>query len=309
MRQLDFFIVGAPKCGTTAIHSYLSRHPQVFLPTHKEPHFFGSDLDFQDQQRPDPEEYAALFAEASPDQRIGEGSVFYLVSHTAAREIREHSPNARIIVILRNPVDAMYSFHSQRLYNGTEDVTDFARALELESDRKRGRNLPANIGLRQGLFYRELVDFPTQVERYIEAFGRDRVLVLLYDDLRADPASLYREMCRFIEVDPTFEISFEVVNPNKRARFAWIRNQLWKPAPWARRVARAVLPNPAQRRALGSRLRSWNAIAEPRIPLDPELRGHLLQELRPSLDALAGLIGRDLASWTQTRGPLGADGG
>ena len=102
MRQLDFLIVGAPKCGTTAIHSYLSRHPQVFLPTHKEPHFFGSDLDFQDQQRPNREEYSALFAGASPDQRIGEGSVFYLASHLAAREIREHSPNARIIVILRN---------------------------------------------------------------------------------------------------------------------------------------------------------------------------------------------------------------
>jgi hypothetical protein len=300
MRKLNFLIVGAPKCGTTALHAFLGRHPEIFLPAHKEPHFFGSDLDFRDQPRPNAETYAALFAGAAPDQRIGEASVFYLYSRCAAQEIQEHNPSIQIIIALRNPVDAMYSFHSQRLYNGTEDVADFEQALELEEERKRGRRLPRNVGLRQGLFYRELMDFPPQVERYYETFGRDRVRVVLHDDLAADPAYVYRDLCGFIGVDPTFETVFETVNPNKRARLGWLRNQLWKPSPWARKTFRQLLPDERHRARFASWLRSWNTIYEPRRPLDPRLRERLLSEAAPGIKRLEFVIDRDLRGWLES---------
>ncbi|MGH7858384.1 MAG: sulfotransferase, partial [Candidatus Binatia bacterium] len=117
----DFFIVGAPKCGTTAMNDYLAQHPDVFVPARKEMHFFGCDLVFT-IPRITRDEYLQAFANWRGQKRIAEASVWYLYSRTAVREIREFSPAARILVMLRQPVDMMYSLHSQRIYNGTEDL-------------------------------------------------------------------------------------------------------------------------------------------------------------------------------------------
>jgi hypothetical protein len=112
----DFFIVGAFKSGTTALYDYLRLHPQVFMPFHKEPLFFGDDLSRR-YGRMTRAQYEALFADAKAGQRVGEASAWYLYSRSAAREIRGASPQAQIIVMLRNPVDVMYAQHSQLLFN------------------------------------------------------------------------------------------------------------------------------------------------------------------------------------------------
>src|ERR1043166_4244119 len=137
MRRPDFFIVGAPKSGTTAMHTYLAQHPEVFL-ARKEVHFFGSDLDLQNDIR-DLSTYLELFAAATNELRVGESSVWYLYSRDAAKEIKQFSAASRIIIQLRNPVDMIYSLHSQLLYSGAEDIADFESALRAE---ERGRILP-----------------------------------------------------------------------------------------------------------------------------------------------------------------------
>ncbi|NLF38083.1 sulfotransferase, partial [bacterium] len=104
MRLPDFFIVGAPKSGTTALHAYLGRHPSIFVPARKEPHFFGSDIVSPAFVR-DRDAYLSLFAGATTEARVGEASIWYLYSKRAAREIKEFNPDARIIIMLRNPVD------------------------------------------------------------------------------------------------------------------------------------------------------------------------------------------------------------
>jgi len=148
MRTPDFFIVGAPKCGTTAMSDYLRQHPEIYMPQRKEPHFFGSDLD---APYPyfirDKEQYFSLFAEAKDEKRVGEASVWYLYSKRAAFEIKEFCPTASIIIMLRNPVDMIYSLHSQRLFTGNEDIPDFEEALEAEEDRKRGLRIPSRTYL------------------------------------------------------------------------------------------------------------------------------------------------------------------
>lgn len=127
----NFFIVGAPKCGTTAMHIYLRQHPEIFMPEKKESHFFGSDLNSQYFIR-DREKYLSLFSEAKDVKRIGEASVWYLYSKQAAYEIKEFSPSASIIIMLRNPVDMLYAQHSQFLYNGNENIASFEDALNAE---------------------------------------------------------------------------------------------------------------------------------------------------------------------------------
>ena len=138
MRRPDFFIVGAPKCGTTAMNDYLKDHPELFIPARKKLHFFGSDLELRRSRRITTQEYLSYFALARAEKRLGEASVWYLYSQRAAAEIKAFSPAARIIIMLRNPVDMMYSMHSQRLYSGKQDIRDFAEALEVEEERRQG---------------------------------------------------------------------------------------------------------------------------------------------------------------------------
>ena len=142
MRKPDFFIVGAPKCGTTAMQYYLSQHPDIFLPE-KEMDFFGNDLLFT-HPRCTIEQYLAHFdtPEAKFRRRVGEKSVFYLYSKRAAYEIRDFAGAADIIIMLRNPVDMLYSLHSHMLRTGGEEIEDFRAALEDESIRKPGARLP-----------------------------------------------------------------------------------------------------------------------------------------------------------------------
>src|SRR5947207_13310329 len=137
MRRPDFFIVGAPKCGTTAMHQFLAQHPEVFLAP-KEVHFFGADLHLENDVQ-DLSTYLELFADAKNEFRVGEASVWYLYSRHAAKEIKQFSAGSRIIIQLRNPVDMVHSLHSQLLFSGVEDIQDFESALRAE---ERVRILP-----------------------------------------------------------------------------------------------------------------------------------------------------------------------
>ena len=126
------------------------------------------------------DDYLRLFKDAKPGQRVGEAITWYLYSTSAAREIKEFSPDAQIVVMLRNPVDVMYAQHNQLIFNVIEDIPDFAEALAAEPDRRAGKRLPPGPINVENLFYRHSVHFAEQLERYFEVFGRDNVHVMLY---------------------------------------------------------------------------------------------------------------------------------
>ena len=134
----DFFIAGMPRSGTTSMYTYLKQHPDIFLSIYKEPNYFCKDLSQSDYNVRDEALYHSLFVHAAGKKRIGEGSVWYLTSTTAASEIKKFSPSAKIIVMLRNPVEMIYSLHSLYLRTGNEDTVDFEQALALQPDRMKG---------------------------------------------------------------------------------------------------------------------------------------------------------------------------
>src|SRR5665647_751711 len=113
LKRPDFFIVGAPKCGTTAMNNYLAQHPDVFM-AQKEIHYFGSDLKMR--VKVSESEYLNYFQNAEEKKLIGEASVWYLFSEKAAAEIKAFSPQAKIIIMLRDPIDVLHSLHSQHLF-------------------------------------------------------------------------------------------------------------------------------------------------------------------------------------------------
>ena len=303
----DFFIVGAPKCGTTSLNAYLGEHPAVFM-AQKEQHYWGADL-AETWSKPTAEKYFGSFADSGDALRRGEGSGWYLWSRDAAREIREYDPAARIIIMLRNPVEMLPSLHSQYLWDGIEDLTDFQEAFSAEMDRRQGRRIPPHEGPNPWrLYYRDVVRFDKQVGRYFETFGRDKVHVVLFDDFVGDLPGAYRRVLEFLDVDPSYSPAFRVMNANKRVRSRRVKQSLRvlnDPSARLRHTGRCLVPVPAVRRLLvrsaASALKRLNTSVESRTPLDRVFRAELAAELAPGIDALGALLQRDLTSWYRGR--------
>src|SRR4051794_26192519 len=297
MPRPDFFIVGAFKSGSTALYDGLRRHRQIFMPFHKEPLYFGDDLTRR-YGRMTLDDYLRLFRNAKPDQRVGEASTWYLYSTSAAAEIKEFSPKAQIMVILRNPVDVMYAQHNQLIFNVIEDIPSFEDALAAEPERRAGRRLPPGPINVENLFYRHSVRFAEQLRRYFEVFSRERVHVMLSDDLGRDGAGVVKGALEFLGVDPSLAAAPPRANESRRVRFPLVQRLIFAPklllplAPFLRRFPLV--------RAVRTKMLEINSEAKPRAPMDPVLRRQLLDEFTPEIHRLAKLIDRDLSSWLET---------
>lgn len=290
----NFFIVGAPRCGTTALYAYLDQHPDIYMPYHKEPVFFGADL----KKRPrsfDDAAYLKLFEPGARHARRGEATVWYLYSESAPSEIRAYSPDARIIIMLRNPVDMAYSLHSLMRFTGDEDIADFADALAAEPDRAAGRRMGRAVSRPEGLRYSWCGRYARHVRRWLDEFGADAVKVILFDDLVANPAAVYRETLEFLGVDTDHVPEFDVVNRNKGIRSRALQRITSSPRFY--RVT-GFLPGPAFH-ALRRLLKQLNTRYEPRPPMDVGLRLQLTREFATDVEELGQLIGRDLSSWSR----------
>ncbi len=298
-RTPNLFILGAPKCATTSLFIYLGQHPEVFM-WRKEMHYFGTDLVFKNKERMTLERYLSHYDGAGSQQYRGDCAIWYLFSKRAAEEIAAASPEARYIVLLRNPADMLHSLHSEFLYQGDEDLADFAEALDAEEDRRHGKRIPPSCPTPWALQYREVARFGEQLARYRSALEAKRLHVILYDDLAADTPGVYRDVLRFLEIDDTFQPAFPVVNTNTAVRSGTVRQFLRHPPKPVRTLGRLAVRNQATRWALGKRLMALNTVQVPRPPIDPALRRRLEADLAPDIAWLGEQIGRDLSSWTKS---------
>lgn len=295
----DFFIVGAPKCGTTALYEYLRPHPSIFMPEIKEPHFFAKDLGTYPRIKT-LAEYHALFAGATADHlRVGEASVYYLRSSVAIPAIREFNPEARILAMFRNPVDMVYSLHSQLLHVAEETVADFETAWRLQEPRSRGLELPPAIRSPLLVQYAQIGQFGTQARRLLSCFPREQVKLILYDDFAASPQRVYDEVMGFLGIPHDQRTEFPRINENKGARLPWLRRLYRKPPPVLREAVRSL------KRAVGGegistakkKFVALNTVRERRRPLPPELRAELVATFHGEVTLLGQLMGRDLRHW------------
>ncbi|MGH7702455.1 MAG: sulfotransferase family protein, partial [Gemmatimonadales bacterium] len=188
----NFFIVGAMRGGTTALYEYLAQHPEVFLPRVKEPHFFSQARDRFSESVHEEASYLALFAGATRGA-VGEASASYLWSVEAPRRIRARIPGARIIILLRDPVERAHSHYLWEVRNGTES-RPFYQALTEDHASPAKEWGDAHLYVDLGLYC-------AQVERYLKLFGADQVLLLLSRHLEGDPAMALRSVCRFLGID------------------------------------------------------------------------------------------------------------
>lgn len=292
----NFFVVGAPKCGTTSMYQYLRQHPEVFVSEVKEPYFFGSDLGLAPYWGIRNEtDYLALFVDAGDAKRVGEASVWYLYSKTAAREIKEFNPSSKIIIMLRNPVDLLYSLHGQFLRSYNENIQSFEEALQAEEDRRQGRRIPRSAHFPRGLLYRDMVKFSEQLERYYDVFGRRNVFVVVFDDFVKDTPSVYRLLLRFLEVDPSFHPDFNLFNKSAPIRIRQAR-RFWKTRQGLQRNVDRLIGSYA-RRAFSDWIDGMGTSLTRPPTMKPETRARLQAEMASEVESLARLLDRDLSHW------------
>ncbi len=295
----DFVVVGAPKCGTTAIHQALQEHPCVFLPAIKEPHYFASELG----TRRDVESwriYEGLFAHAYEGQVRGESSVRYLSSPNAIAALLRHNRGVKIIALVRNPIEVFVSWHNQCIKSTEEDVADPERAWYLQARRTQGIEIPRHCQDPTALEYRRICSVGTQIERLMELAPASQRLVIVYDDLASDPVETYRSILRFLGLADDGRRSLPRVNSFSRPRSITLA-----------RIARACQVNPILKRlrtAIKPRLQRWgiriferlfpaNFVAAPRPRLSPEFRDALRAAFREEVALLSRLLERDLNHW------------
>jgi len=299
MKLPDFFIVGAPKCGTTALASYLRAHPRIFLSPVKEPNYFCLDAPgLRVVDRPD--SYGRLFASARPDQRSGEASTAYLFSRAAVPAILDSNPAARIIVLVRDPLEMVLSHHSQKLYSFEENEPDFETAWRLSGERARGRKVAADCRAPKYLDYRAIGRLGEQVRRLKTLVPGSQLHTIVFDDLRADPGAVYRDTLAFLGVAADGRDAFPVVNARKTNAWPALARLLKRPpAPIRRLKLAARRAFPAQAKAIGSVVHGLNQRPQAPGPLAAPLRQEMAAAFKDDVSLLGELLNRDLSHWCQ----------
>lgn len=290
----NFLIIGAQKAGTTSLYHYLNQHPQIYMSSIKEPHFFtleGEDYDFNGpngklQLNPEfittLDAYQRLFEGVTHETAIGEASPSYLYSSKAPERIQHHIPDVKLIVILRNPIDRAYSSFLHCIRGGYEPLRDFEQALQQEEERIRN-----NWGRRW--HYKAHGFYGVQLKRYFERFDRNQIQVYLYEDLCNNSTGLVQDIFKFLQLDETVTPNISTkhnVSEMKGNKFFYTLQQGLSPF---KNIIKPLIPEQLR----GSFRKQ--ALIKP--PFPPKLRQELIELYREDILHLQNLINRDLSQW------------
>jgi hypothetical protein len=265
------------------------------MPNFKEPHYFGSDLNkkkgvFIESEK----EYLDLFKNSQNAKFKGEASAYYLYSSLAPSEIHNFNPNSKIIIALRNPTDLIYSLHSQFVYSGNEDVSNFEIALNLEKQRIIGEEKPPYIDMQEKVFYKSYIyKLPEQIQIYKKLF-KQNLYILLLDDLKNNIDKTYCSLINFLNVDSSFKPNFEIKNPNKIPRNYLVRDLMKKYGVLLGSFRKFFFKKPL---GIMKNLERINRKVIDREPMNPILKMKLMNEFLPVVNNLEKIISRDLSHW------------
>lgn len=290
MRSPNFFIVGAPKCGTTSLATWLRDHPRVYISSTKEPHYFSER---GRQLVPTKKGYDQLFSGVEREHiAIGEGSTSYLYSEIAIPRIVEEYPAAKFIVCLRNPVEMAPSLHSERLSGGLETIRDFKLAWKMDPQRRSGKQVPMAARRQyKYLVYSDQCQLGKQIERLYEYVDRANVLPVLFDDLKDNPRLTYQTVLSFLGVPDDGRDQFSKENASKKVRSMYVAAMAKSLVNLKSRLG------VSHSFGIVNKILSRNTVSGARSELDPALREELFNYFSDDVKLLQELINRDLTDW------------
>lgn len=311
------FIVGAPRCGTTALAEYLRGHPEVCFSTPKEPHFFiRYDLRAEptdELRRTVRDKYLDLyFAERHGRSLFAEGSVSYFYAPEQLEPILRLWPRAKFIICLRNPLQMVPSLHQRLFYNGDETERYFDRAWSLVPERREGRSIPRSCIEPRFLDYWEAGLLGKHLERFIDLVGRERCHLSIFDDFKKDPAKEYRRALEFLDLPDDQRTEFDRHAQTQDCRVAWVHRLMKRPpraAMWLFdpedmqvMVEGVGKPSPVLDKIMEVRgkIINWNKKPPQKPKIGPRVLGEMREMYRGDVELLSGLVGRDLSHWLET---------
>ena len=303
MTMPNFLIIGVPKAGTTSLYNYLRQHPQIYMPPepYKEPHFFAFEGEKLDFRRPGDEEpwlhqytitdleaYQKLFQDVKDEVSIGEASILYLYLPKASKTIKHYIPNAKLIAILRHPVERAFSHFVHARRYGREWLTDFSQALQEEEKRIAQGYAPT-------WHYQQIGLYSEQLKRYFDIFEPSQIKVYLYNDWKSNPISFIQDIFRFLGVDDTFtpDMSRKHLVPDIVHKNNTLYNFLTNENP-IKAALRKIIPAKL-RQPMAAQVYRSNATQAPK--LTPELRKQWAPLFREDIKQLEEFIQRDLSQW------------
>lgn len=309
-------IVGGPRCGTTTLARLLKSHPDVAFSKVKEPHFFSlfdlNTLDDEELRKMVADHYLARYFPAiDPDAKVmAEGSVSYLYAPERMLPILRLWPEAKFIIAVRDPFDLIPSLHQRLVYQGDETVTDLEKAWSMIGERRAGRKVPRSCLDARQLYYDDAAKFGLHVSRFFDTVGRERCHVVVFDDLKADPAGAYRELLKFLDLPEAPLPERQKHRSSNGFKIGWLQRLLKRP-PVARTILageifrQRVTPKPHREPSWASRkfmqirrsLLRWNRAPAPPVKMSAELKAEIRDALDADRQQLAKLLGRNLDHW------------
>ena len=298
----NMFIAGSAKAGTSSLYHYLSQHPDVYMSAIKEPHYLCShhfpskfsgpgDEGFSGNIVRTRDAYMELFRNTGGAKIVGDASVYYLYYPDTAERIKAWNPDAKVIIILRNPVDRAFSAYSHTVRDGRESLS-FEAALLAENERKL-------TGYQPLWWYRDVGMYSKQVKRYFDVFDRRHVRIFLYEDLR-NMDHVLSEVFSFLNIRQDVRIDTSIRhNSSGVPRSRWLYNFFARPNP-IKNALKPFLPKRLRHR-LGHKAKNMTLR---HLTLRAETRYQLLREYHDDIAALESLIDRDLSHWL-VQEPLG----
>ena len=299
----NLFIVGQPKTGTTALHQFLGQHPEIYMSSIKEPHFFCSDFhlesdraygkqrfyDFRSESA-----YLQLFSKAKNVKVAGESSTNYLYSQVAAEKIYNFNPDAKIIIVLREPAKFLYSLHSHYVKFTEENEPDFLTALALETQRKQEEALSPRVTSPSYLYYSQRVQYYQQVKRYCDRFKPEQIKVIIFEEFKSANERIFREILEFLGVEPNFTPEYAAINVNKEVKFKAVNNLHNNPVD--KSISKNLLSqefNDFVRDNIVEKL-LWHQAPKAKIP--EKIKLQLRQQYQPEVAKISELLQLDLLS-------------
>ncbi|MFM2311114.1 MAG: hypothetical protein RLZZ04_390 [Cyanobacteriota bacterium] len=301
----NLFIVGQPKSGTTALHQFLGQHPEIYMSSIKEPHFFCSDFhlesdraygkqrffDFRSESA-----YLQLFNKAKNKGKkvkiAGESSTNYLYSQVAAEKIYNFNPDAKIIIVLREPAKFVYSLHSHYVKFTEENEPDFLTALALEPQRKLEEALSPRVISPSYLYYSQRVQYSQQVKRYCDRFKPEQIKVIIFEEFQSDNERIFCEVLEFLGVETNFTPEYAAVNVNKEVKFKAVNNLINNPV--AKSISKNLLSqefNDFVRDNIVEKL-LWHQAPKAKMP--EEIKLQLMDQYQPEVAKISELLKLDL---------------
>lgn len=301
--KANTFIVGAPKCGTTALSEYLKAHPQVMMSVPKEPYFFADDLPGLKARTgyDSLDKYHSLFRSASNQHRvICDASVYYLYSEVALEKIFQYNRDAKIIVMLRNPVDMVYSYFSQLLFLQFENTRSFEGAWDKQEERRDGVSIPGRCPDRKVLMYGDIARFATQMKRLLGIFDKKNVLIVLFEDFSVNTEREYIRTLDFLGLERIVNTPLQRINENKRLRYVLVKRMIDGIPDPIRVSIRSIKNLMGIRLSVGALINRLNVAKESRPPLEAAFRQRVYSHYLEDICELESLIDKDLSCWKTT---------